>query len=78
MFHKPNQVLGTGSTGLGNMVLALRKLVIRRERRVVRWMLRESLRSGALSYPEKLPNRFMSLPAVDCARLQLDYFAFLF
>lgn len=51
LFYKPNQVLGTGSMGLGNMVLALRKLVIRRERRVVWWMLRESLRSGGSELP---------------------------
>ena len=43
----PNHVPGTGSIGIINMVLALKKLVVRWERRVVQWMLRESLRFGA-------------------------------
>ena len=51
LFHKPSQVLGTGSTGLDSMVLALRKLMIRRKRRVVQWMLRASLRSRGSELP---------------------------
>lgn len=43
----PNHVPGTGSIGIMNMVLALKKLVVGWERRVVQWMLRESLRFGA-------------------------------
>lgn len=44
-------MLGTGSTGLDSMVLALRKLMIRRERRVVQWMLRANLRSRGSELP---------------------------